>query len=53
MECLVIIELKSNLRHYGGDVAQFDGAQNSNSKVAIVRCPSWPYIVVVCLWEKH
>ena len=38
MECLVVVERKSNSRHDGGGVAQFDRAQNSNSKVALVRC---------------
>ena len=46
MECLDVIERKSNSRHYGGGVAQFDRAQNSNSKVAIVRCP----LSLLCTW---
>ena len=50
MECLVVIERKSNSRHYGSGVAQLDRAQNSNSKVALVQCP----LSLLCTWgEKN
>ena len=51
MECLVVVERKSTLRHYGGGVTQFDKAQKSNSKVDIVRCPCWP-LSLLCTWGK-
>ena len=52
MECSVVIEPTSNSRHYGGGVAQFDIAQKSNSKVAIVRCPC-SRLSLLRTWEKH
>ena len=52
MECLVVIEPKSSSRHYSGGVAQFDRAQNSNSKVAIVYDAYVGHISLLCKWGK-
>ena len=48
MECLVVIEPKSNSRHYDRGVAQFDRAQNSSSKMPMLAI----YLCCV-IGEKH